>query len=220
MPKYTHQEFVNKTFNSLTITSVFKQNKKWRVTTLCACGKTNNMSFYHVVSGRSGSCGCFNKEKLIARCRILKTKHGLSKSPEYESLYRAIDRCHNTSSASYGKYGRRGIKVCDRWRNNPALFIKDMGEKPRIKGFSLGRIDNNGDYTPDNCRWENAKQQASNTRRSIKIFYEGTVRTLKQWCEHLSLPYGTIYNRFTSGWDVDDLFKKPVRGRNFIKDTE
>jgi len=87
-------------------------------------------------------------------------KHGGSKTPEYKAWADMIQRCHNPKNKRFNKYGGRNIKVCDRWKN-PSLFLLDMGRKPSSK-YSLDRIDNNGNYTPSNCRWATRSMQQRN----------------------------------------------------------
>jgi len=108
------------------------------------------------------------KRKGVKGIKSPKYKHGLSGTREYESWKAMITRCYNEKSIMYYLYGGRGIKVCESWLGDkgPANFIKDMG--PRPKGFSIDRIDTDGDYEPTNCRWASAKTQARN-RRSSKL---------------------------------------------------
>jgi hypothetical protein len=91
-------------------------------------------------------------------------KHGMTDSREFNSWRSMIARCYSVNAEGYDRYGGRGIKVCDSWRNSFSDFYKDMGE--RLKGMSLDRIDVNGNYEPSNCRWADNKTQNRNTRKA------------------------------------------------------
>ncbi len=121
--------------------------------------------------------------------------------PEYRVWAGMITRCNNKNEACFKYYGMRGIKVCERWRsfNN---FFYDMGERP--EGYTLGRIDNNQDYKPENCRWESMKEQARNKRNNHLIEYNGVTKTLAQWSEETGIGYSTIINRIKHGWTTGE----------------
>jgi hypothetical protein len=118
-------------------------------------------------------------------------------------------RCYEPTNHQYYNYGGRGIKVCEEWRSFEA-FLKDMG--PRPPNHSIERLDNNGDYTPDNCVWATPKQQNRNQRRTIFVNYKGLTKPLIEWYEELQLKekglkYTTLYSRITKlGWPPERAF--------------
>lgn len=123
--------------------------------------------------------------------------HGMSKA--YRAWCGMKARCNNPSNSAYKDYGGRGIKVCDRWNNSFENFLADMGEPP-TPGHTLDRYpDVNKDYSPDNCRWADRKQQANNTRRNLLIQHDGLTLTLSEWADKLGVAYGLLMNRWWRG---------------------
>jgi len=155
----------------------------------CSCGNEAVVQLSDLLRGDTQSCGCLKSELSAERARLLKTTHGMCGTREYRSWASMVERCNNEKGRSYDRYGGRGIEVCDRWRNSFENFYTDMGDRP--PGMSLDRIDNNGDYTPDNCRWATAKEQSRN-RRSNRLI-EG--KPMVDWCEENDLSYDAVSDR-------------------------
>lgn len=121
-------------------------------------------------------------------------RHGYAGTPTYVSYQEMLKRCYNPSVIRYPIYGGRGIKVCDRWRESFLSFLKDMGEKPSRK-HSLDRIDNNGDYCPENCRWATNKEQCNNKRNNRYVNAFGKIQTISEWAEETGIPPRIILQR-------------------------
>lgn len=112
-----------------------------------------------------------------------------------------IRRCYCRTSPDYHRYGGRGITVCERW-HNPETFIADIRKMPKLKGDTLDRIDNDGPYCPDNCRYASKKQQNRNRRDNIRLTWDGQTKIMSHWAEITGIKYATIYMRLKRfGWN-------------------
>lgn len=130
-------------------------------------------------------------------------------SPEYHSWSGMIQRCTNPKRSSYKHYGGRGIKVCNRWRTFEN-FLADMG--PRPAGLSLDRIDVNGDYEPDNCRWADTTTQARNSVQVVWVDINGERKRLVEWCELIGISINTVRCRVKKhGWTYAQALTTPVQ---------
>jgi hypothetical protein len=185
---------------------------KRRALCRCDCGSISRIDFTAIKSGRSQSCGCLAREVTSALSR----KHGQSMTEdrrataEYVAWAEMIKRCENSKSKSYVRYGGRGIRVCDRWRNDFSDFLADMGPRPSAR-HSLDRRENSGNYEPSNCRWATAKEQSRNRRTSRRIAHNGETKTLAEWAEVSGLNPLTLRIRIHAGWSMEDALSRPLR---------
>lgn len=131
----------------------------------------------------------------------------LSEMPEYMVWAAMKQRCYNKKCAAYKHYGRRGISVCKRWRNSFENFLKDMGRVPSLK-HSIGRVNNDSDYKPSNCKWATDKEQANNRRSNVRVKFKSKTQTISQWAEELGINANTLYRRYKTNGTQD--FDKPV----------
>ena len=161
---------------------------------LCLCGEEVMVRGSHLRSGTIISCGCYRKEA--------RTTHGCTGIPEYNAYMAMLSRCSNPRHPEYKRYGGRGIRVYDRWRNSFELFLADMGPRPSSK-HSLDRIDNDGDYEPINCRWATQIEQQNNRRNNRILTYGEKSLTIAQWVRKTGIPRRTIYYRLDKGWPIE-----------------
>lgn len=156
---------------------------------LCDCGRTVAIRGWLLRSGASQSCGCWKRDRL--------RKHGMKNTPEYVVWQAMKDRCYNPRRSAYKDYGGRGIRICERWRNDFREFYKDMG--PRPKGTSLDRINNDGDYEPGNCRWATKDMQARNMRKTRRFTHQGEDLCVAEWARRIGKSYSAVRDWYISG---------------------
>ena len=167
---------------------------------VCSCGTEKPILGARLLSGKTKSCGCLRKDMM--------TTHGLYDHASYNSWHAMMARCYTPSTEGYYRYGGRGIKVCDRWKD-VRNFVADMGY--RTKGCIIDRKDNDGNYTPENCKWSTPTEQANNRTTSVKIKYKGVTDSVRGWAERTGLSTHIIYRRRKAGLPIEDVLSQVTR---------
>lgn len=205
------ESLVGKTFGYLTVIK-FAEIRNHRSFWLCQCKCGNTILKRSDGLHDYSSCMKCKAEKQ----KIRMTRHNETKTPLYQTWLGMRGRCNNPKHPDYIEYGGRGIKVCDEWNNSYESFrdyVKTLSHYAE-KGYTLDRIDVNGNYEQGNIRWASAKTQANNRRDNHIIEFNGLKLTLKQWSEKLNIPYSTLTNRINIyGWSEYDALTKPVQAR-------
>lgn len=136
-------------------------------------------------------------------------KHGHGyESPAYRSWKGMRQRCNNSNHPRFADYGGRGIQVCERW-NDFVAFLEDMGQPPADERHALDRIDNDANYTPNNCRWASYREQANNSRKNVRLTAFGRTLTVAQWEREAGIRGLTIQKRIARGWTIEDAISQP-----------
>ena len=165
-----------------------RSTAKWKC--VCDCGNVVIVSQGSLLTGDTISCGCYRNEKFRERV----TTHGLSYTPLYGVWNCMKKRCENENDNYYQDYGGRGIRICDEWHD-----FKNFNDWAVTSGYSDGltidRINNDGDYSPNNCRWADAITQANNRRSCRYITYAGNTHTIAEWARLFNISYFTLWGR-------------------------
>jgi len=181
----------------------------------CSCGKVRDFLIRNITTGKSRSCGCAWREAASNRLK----KHGLSwgENGKMNRLYKIWldmkERCYNSKNSSFKRYGGRGVTVCDEWRNDYSAFHEwalRNGYKP---GLTIERVNNDGDYCPENCVWADRRAQARNRSTNHILKYRGKNYTLAEASELSGLDHSTLIGRLSRGWSVKDAIEKPLDNR-------
>lgn len=195
-------------FGRLTVIGVSQKDSRGKsiLDCQCECGGRKNVHSSSLVRGDTRSCGCLHKEANAYK----NIKHQKSHFPEYKIYHGILERCFNERTNNFINYGGRGITVCERWKNSFENFFADMGKRPSAK-HSIDRINNDGNYTPENCRWATRKEQGRNKRTNFLIKFNGKVQCLKDWAVDAKLNHATLRNRIVNlKWPIQKALETPV----------
>lgn len=183
------------------IDSVGKRRPTWRC--ICGCGNETTALASNLKRGITTSCGCFQKENMS---KLKKTHGGYANNEPLYTVWLGIrKRCLSSKSTRYADYGGRGIAICEQWADSYAAFREWSLNHGYQKGLSIDRIDVDGDYSPDNCRWVDNLTQQNNRRCNINVTYQNQTHTLKEWSRIRNINYQTLYRRYKLGWDTPKL---------------
>lgn len=168
----------------------------------CDCGKEIVVRGDGLTSGHTKSCGCKNKRS---------TKHNKSHIKLYSIWKGMKQRCNNANNPYYKHYGMRGIKLCNEWNDDFESFYKWSIDNGYKDGLTIDRINNDGLYEPDNCRWATRVEQQANRRNTAFISYNGETHTIREWSEITGINQSTISNRRLKGLPPQEILKPVAR---------
>ena len=191
-------DLAGKTFGRLDVIN-YAGASKWNC--ICSCGAQRKIESYTLRKGITVSCGCYARE--------VNTTHGKAGTKIYSIWENMKNRCTSPSNTYWHRYGGRGICVCPEWQSFEAFYLV-MGDPPS-SNHSLGRIDNNGNYCPENCRWETAEQQDNNKCLNHFVEINGETKTLTQWAKNNKLNPSTVLSRVHYGWNEVDAVTIPAK---------
>ena len=191
------EDIVGKRFGMLTVLSRATNNSNGVARYLCRCDCGNEKivprtTLFHKT--RVPSCGCYGRKVNIERS----TKHGMTGSPLWKVWQGMKARCYNPNATNYERYGGRGIFVCDRWKDSFENFFEDMGSTYQ-EGLELDRIDNDGPYSPENCRWVTPRENSRNRRSNVYIDSTIGRKTVAELAEITGVDDYRLYRRVKRG---------------------
>lgn len=222
-PQKTFKNRVGEKYERLRVIKYLGRDKWNKSVWLCRCACTTRVevTVQNLVARNTTSCGCLQSEMMALK----KTKHKLAKTKLYCIRATIIARCENPTCRAYHRYGGRGIRMCDGWRNGrdgksgSECFVEDVKRKPR--GRSIDRVDNNGHYSCGRCRqcrrmgwkrnwrWATQEQQGNNKRNNHRLTLNGVTRTASQWARKLGMPVQRISQRKSYGWPDEKILTTP-----------
>ena len=202
MRKRMHENLAGMKFGKLKVIEFSYMGPKGHSYWLCQCecGNYKIVRGSHLKSGNVKTCGCVAPRKT----------HGMSGTRLYNIWENMFQRCYNKTDHAYERYGGRGISVCSEWKDFESFFKWSI-DHGYSKSLSIDRKDNDGNYSPSNCRWATPKQQANNTRKNRLITFEGRTQTMIQWAREKGINQSTLSMRINKyGWSAERALRKGV----------
>ena len=194
-------DLTGKKFGKLTVVKRNGSNKNGRALWLCECdcGNTKIVSGNSLLTKLTTSCGCYNKELV----KKVNSKHNMSYTKLYKVWQGMKTRCYDKNFMYYYNYGGRGITICDEWKNDFSKFYEWAINNGYEEGLTIDRINVNGNYEPNNCRWITKKEQNDNMNKTIFLEYNGKKQTISQWSKELNITRIALYERIKRGWSAE-----------------
>lgn len=168
----------------------------------CECGDVIDVDGRSLSGLHTKSCGCLRSDTTTKRNQRHGAAYRAGVTAEWKAWQAMKQRCYNANNPNYPQYGGRGIRVCERWLDDCATFLRDMGHRP--PRFTLDRIEVNGDYTPTNCRWASRRVQSNNRRNNIRVTFDGANMTVSEVANLTGLDYAALLRRTTKEGQTAD----------------
>ena len=183
----------------------------------CDCGKITCVDTRDLLRGTTKSCGCYNRDRIAK----LQAVHGQAHSRLYSVWKDIRRRCNNNKHKDYCRYGALGVHVCEEWNKSFIPFYEwsmSHGYDPNAEygKCTIDRMDPNGDYSPENCRWVTLREQANNRRNTLYLTYNGVTDTMSNWAKNVGAKYGVTYlclfdRIHDRGWSIEKALTTPPR---------
>lgn len=201
-------DLANQKFGMLTVIRYVgcdeKYNHKWLCE--CECGNETIVTTGNLRKGHTTSCGCYRHK----RQRDSHITHGMSSKRLYQTWQNMKNRCYNPNVESYKYYGERGIKVCEEWLESFETFADWSLENGYNDTLTIDRVNVDGNYEPNNCRWIDEITQANNKRTSVLLEYSGKKQTITDWAREIGINAKVLRRRYYLGWETERILTTPV----------
>jgi hypothetical protein len=196
-----------------------KHYERWRCMCRCENKTVSDIRKSALISGKSSQCVICAREISVKKASAKRITHGDYKSRLYRIWHLMKRRCYEQTNEHYQWYGARGITVCDEWRESYENFRQWAMSNGYEKTLTIERIDVDGNYCPENCKWATVKEQGNNRRNNICIMWNNETHTLKEWSEILDINYMTLRNRVCyHHWSIERAFTTPAKRQNDMKE--
>lgn len=190
----------------------------WECT--CGCGNTVIVDGKSLRLGNTKSCGCYNLERIAERNKIIHKTHGETNTRLFRIWSGIRTRCTNVNGEGYKNYGARGIRMCEEWLSSFETFRDWAICNGYDDSLSIDRIDVNGNYSPENCRWTTMKEQQRNRRSNKMISYNGESHCLSEWGDILGISDDVLGRRLKSkNYTIERAFSEPLRAHDHFNDN-
>lgn len=193
MTKKPYKDLTGQRFGRLTVASLVASPAGTNIPTMwvcvCDCGNSLAVRGYNLKNGNTLSCGCLQKD----RAKETQTTHGMTGSRLYVIWQHIIGRCTRAKDKAYKWYGARGITICDEWLNSFEVFYEWAIANGYADNLTLDRIDVNGNYCPENCRWITLKEQQRNRRDNVRVSFNGQTKTVAEWAKEFNCRSSAVY---------------------------
>lgn len=205
------KDLLNQKFGQLTVVQKLKMNNHREMEWLCVCdcGREHISTSNRLTRGQTTCC----KECMKNKISISNTKHSCKPEALWCCYQNMKTRCYNKKYSLYHRYGGRGISVCEEWYNSFVSFRDWAFNSGWEEGLSLDRIDNNGNYCPENCKWSTVQEQSNNRHTNRILTANGVSDTMANWSRKLNIPYYVIQYRLEKGWDDAKTLTTPYKRR-------
>ena len=206
-------DLTGKRFGRLVVNDLYDRNNGViRYECICDCGNQTVVRASNLRSGHTKSCGCFHDDSSSEKGteRHYRT-HSMTGTRLYRIWHGMKSRCYNPNVQYYCYYGSKGVGMCEEWKSHFEQFYQWAISNGYDDGLSIDRIDSNGDYCPENCRWATPIEQQANRINTPRLTCHGVTKTLSEWAAETGIKRNTIRERLNRGWSVEKSLTEPVK---------